>query len=343
MVGSTDGAVFAFESQAGGAPVCSLCFVPPADSSDGAPVAFRGSPTFTVNRNSLTVAAVIIGGWFEQDGSERGRLYAINNDATIRWTFPRLDQAPIGAIRSAPAIGLAGTFYVTTGDDFLYAIGSDGTLQWRFGLPPDSLATTSAQPFASPVTSTFVYVGTRHGEVYAVNPDGALRWRSVPSDGEPFGESPVLGNQLPITPTPTPTIETTPVPTATVPPEATLTPSPTPIRAGSSLFTISESGTLAVIDTHQGDVIEPSRQLTGLSGSITSPILLSTDGFLVFVTSTATLHAFNATIGTVPEGWEDGIQLGDGPIRSAPSLATDGTLVVGSDDGLLYILRPEAP
>ena len=55
-------------------------------------------------------------------GSSDGKLYAINADGALKWTFQTKD-----AIESSPAIGPDGTVYIGSNDTHLYAIG--GTLQ----------------------------------------------------------------------------------------------------------------------------------------------------------------------------------------------------------------------
>lgn len=55
-------------------------------------------------------------------GSSDGKLYAINADGTLKWSFQTK-----GAIESSPAIGSDGTIYIGSNDNHLYAIG--GTIQ----------------------------------------------------------------------------------------------------------------------------------------------------------------------------------------------------------------------
>lgn len=52
-------------------------------------------------------------------GSSDGKLYAINADGALKWSFQTKD-----AIESSPAIGPDGTVYIGSNDNHLYAIGA---------------------------------------------------------------------------------------------------------------------------------------------------------------------------------------------------------------------------
>jgi eukaryotic-like serine/threonine-protein kinase len=51
-------------------------------------------------------------------GSDDNKLYAINPDGSLKWTYITGDY-----VRSSPAIGANGTVYVGSYDGKLYAIG----------------------------------------------------------------------------------------------------------------------------------------------------------------------------------------------------------------------------
>jgi len=106
-------------------------------------------------------------------GSEDTRLYAINPDGTLRWSYPTWGQINAGA----PAIGSEGTIYVGSvvypGSlrARLYAIGADGTLKWEF-------TSSSAGDFDgfSPTIGPDGTVYAVADKLYAINPDGTLAW-----------------------------------------------------------------------------------------------------------------------------------------------------------------------
>jgi outer membrane protein assembly factor BamB len=62
---------------------------------------------------------------------------------------------------------------------------------------------------------------------------------------------------------------------------------------------------------------------------------LSAEGLLVFGTADGRLHAVNTVTGAEPDGWPVTLAPGSA-IRSSPSIAADGTVYVGADDGKLY-------
>jgi uncharacterized protein (TIGR03437 family) len=65
-----------------------------------------------------------------------------------------------------------GTIYVGSYDYNLYAINSDGTLQWKF---PTSGEITSSPVIGSDGT---IYVGSSDNYFYAIKPDGMLKWKN---------------------------------------------------------------------------------------------------------------------------------------------------------------------
>jgi outer membrane protein assembly factor BamB len=99
--------------------------------------------------------------------SSDGKLYAINPDGSLNWSFST------GGITSpAPAIALDGTIYVPSGSD-LFALNPDGSLKWKY---------TISTRFLSPPTignDGTIYIsgcGEWSGIFWAVNPNGSLKW-----------------------------------------------------------------------------------------------------------------------------------------------------------------------
>jgi len=135
-----------------------------------------------------------------------GKLYAINPDGTIKWTFvtnsgsitaPLLDPdgtiyvscnngylyaiTPDGTLKlvtsiannnlSTPALGTDGALYISGADSMaLYAFNADGTPKWVF---PTDTQVYYAPSVASDGT---IYVGSFY-HLYAINPDGTLKWK----------------------------------------------------------------------------------------------------------------------------------------------------------------------
>lgn len=70
------------------------------------------------------------------DNMQKGYLYAINPDGTLKWRYPKDRREKILALCSSPAIGDDGTIYVGSfggkANAKLYAINPDGTLKWNY-------------------------------------------------------------------------------------------------------------------------------------------------------------------------------------------------------------------
>lgn len=84
-------------------------------------------------------------------------------------------------ITNAPAVGADGTVYVSSTDNFFYALNPDGSLKWRTATEGYSDSSTSAV-----APDGTIYFGTLTGNIYALNPDGSIRWTIAP------GTSPYL-------------------------------------------------------------------------------------------------------------------------------------------------------
>ncbi len=89
-------------------------------------------------------------------GSEDHKLYAINPDGSLKWSYATDD-----VVDSSPAMGSDGTLYVGSGDGKLYAINPDGTLKWSYAT---AKAITSSPAIGSDGT---LYVGSGDGKLYA--------------------------------------------------------------------------------------------------------------------------------------------------------------------------------
>lgn len=100
-------------------------------------------------------------------GSEELRLYAIRPDGTLKWTFQTGD-----AVRSPPAFGADQTIYLLSRDGLCYALNPDGTKKWEYRVGDIH----ESSPVVGPDGT--VYCGTFDSkQLVAINPDGSLRWR----------------------------------------------------------------------------------------------------------------------------------------------------------------------
>ncbi len=127
-------------------------------------------------------------------GSAGNRVYAINPNGTIRWSFDTRGDAV-----SSPAIGADGTIYVSSMPGFekggygkVYAIDPNGKLKWSFitfVAPPSHWDPSSSSPAIG--ADGTIYVGSWDDNVYAINPDGTLKW-TFDTEG-PVVSSPAIG------------------------------------------------------------------------------------------------------------------------------------------------------
>ena len=74
-------------------------------------------------------------------------------------------------VNSSPAIGVDGTIYFGSDDNYVYALYPNGTLKWKY--------MTGGYVYSSPAIDSdgTIYVGGLDKYVYALNSDGTLKWR----------------------------------------------------------------------------------------------------------------------------------------------------------------------
>jgi len=104
-------------------------------------------------------------------------LFAVNPlTGATEWSFQTDDWLYGGhggsEIDSSPAIGPDCTIYFLAASGDLYAVSTNGTLQWFFPLPAGS------SPASSPAIGEdgTIYVGSGDGYLYAISPSGTLDW-----------------------------------------------------------------------------------------------------------------------------------------------------------------------
>ena len=93
-------------------------------------------------------------------------LYAIYLNGTLKWKYP------VGeAIFSSPAIGNDGSIYFGSENDYIYALYPNGTLKWKY--------LTSIAVYSSPAIGDdgTIYCGSHDGNLYAFYPNnGTVKW-----------------------------------------------------------------------------------------------------------------------------------------------------------------------
>ncbi len=278
---------------------------------------WKHSTTGDIYLGSPAVAAdgtIYIGD--EGSATSTPKLYAVNANGTLKWTY-----ATIGAV-DPPAISADGsTVYVGAGYDYtyqnivdtkIYAISSSGSLRWTYdaGGLVESAAVIGADGT--------VYAGSRAGvsqtgKLHALNPDGTVKpgWPFTTS-GRIQRSSPAIGS------------------------DGTL-------YVGTVFYDgISSSGMFYAINPDGTEKWEYA-----MGGQVTSSPAIGADG-TVYVGSADqldnpdnSLYAFN------PDGSLKWRYVTDKPVYSSPAIGADGTVYVGSyaagadGSGRLYAINPD--
>lgn len=300
-VADTNGRLYRFtidENVAEPQPVCVTCFAPNLDAgTDAAPqVSFQSSPTFTFYGFSQTLESTLIGATISSSPlapPTSGKLYAVNDDGSLRWEYPADGAEPIGPVTSTPSISIGGSVVFVDGDDYLNVLTAEGALRRRVAVA--DLTSEDSLLMPTVASSVSLFVGGAGGGLFAFNQDGSFRWKRV-IEGERFLSSVVIGLQSGPTPTAPPTFEAspteTPTPDPSVPTE-TPTPTPTPVTDFSTLIAVSERGRLVFLDAKSGSIISPTTEDSILveDGQVLSSPALSLDLFLTFGSSEGRVYA----------------------------------------------------
>jgi outer membrane protein assembly factor BamB len=96
-------------------------------------------------------------------------LYAFYPNGTIKWKYA---TSSLGDIHSSPVIGNDGTIYFGDEDAYINALYPNGTLRWRYQ--------TFGAVLSSPAIGDdeTVYCGSHDGNLYALYPnDGTVKWK----------------------------------------------------------------------------------------------------------------------------------------------------------------------
>lgn len=106
--------------------------------------------------------------YFSEQYFDDGSINAFYPNKTKKWEFYTSDEA----LYSSPAIGLDGTIYCGSHDNYLYALNPNGTLKWKFD--------TGTWVHGSPTIAEdgTVYIGADSPSyLFALNPDnGSVIW-----------------------------------------------------------------------------------------------------------------------------------------------------------------------
>ena len=252
-------------------------------------------------------------------GSHDGKLYALNPDGTLKWSY----QTGNDIYHSSPTIGSDGTIYVGSTDYKLYALNPDGTLKWSYQTG-DRIVNSSP---AIGLDGT-VYVGSAESKLYAISPDGTLKW----SYQAGAIDSPAIGLDGTVY------VGSTDRKLYALNPDGTLKWSYTTRNYISSSPAISSDGTVYVGSNDWNlYALNPDGTLKWsyeANGEVISPSI-SSDGTVYVGVWHRDLYAISPD-GTLKWNYRTGHY-----IEASPAIGSDGTVYVGSTDGKLYALNPD--
>jgi outer membrane protein assembly factor BamB len=284
----------------------------------------------------------------------------------------RLRLADSGStMASSPAIGQDGTIYVGSADSSLYAVGTDGTVKWRYA----TWANVQSAPAIAPDGT--VYFGTGRNCVCALNTDGTLRWKcttggsvssspAIAADGTVYAGS---SDHRLYAFDPDGTVKWSYLTSGTVSSSPAISADGT-IYFGSydhHLYALNPDSTLRwrydfgenisyasasigadgtvycgadMNDWHQSlYALNPDSTLKwscSVGGDVRSSPAIGADGTIYVGSASHSIYALNPD-STVKWSYQTGATIR----YSSPAIASDGTVYVGSSDGYLYALSPD--
>jgi outer membrane protein assembly factor BamB/nitrous oxidase accessory protein NosD len=155
-----------------------------AGSSDGKLYALNpdGSVKWTYTTGGAVYSPIVGPNSIIYFGSYDAFVYALNPDGTLKWRYKTH-----GTILCRPTVGSDGTVYVGSCDCNLYALNPDGTLKWNY-TTEYSVRDINGGPAIGSDGTIYVESGGDFGKIYALNPDGTLKWYCIVgqySDGPP--------------------------------------------------------------------------------------------------------------------------------------------------------------
>jgi outer membrane protein assembly factor BamB/type II secretory pathway pseudopilin PulG len=243
------------------------------------------------------------------------RLYAFNQDGTLKWTFNLTDGNDYMPGIDRTGGPNDGTIYSDIYGSSLVAINSDGSEKWRFHMtsPSTDIAST---PTVGPDGT--IYFGTIEAHaLIALNPNGTQRWRFVTGDE--------VNNVAALSPD------------------------------GTTVYFVSNDNNLYAVNVSSNPAIDGTLKwqfpiLTEPNEVNSSPIVNPADGTIYVASDDHKVYALNPTARAAglpfPQAGEWAFTTGGEVEPSAaiddhgtPGDKSDDTIYIGSDDRYFYAIR----
>lgn len=278
--------------------------------------------TFNTNSSISYISPVISAdGTIYLAGGADKKLYAINPDGTLKWSYSTL-----GGVYT-PAIGTDRTIYFGTGSGQIYALNPDGTLKWNYTAGGISRSITIGYDGT-------IYAGCSNGKMYALNPNGTLKWQYT--IGKSINYCPTLGEDGTIYFGGTDDYHL-----YAVNPDGTLKWSYAGCIAGGSA-SIGSDGTIYVGSITPNVVLALNPNGTP---KWTSPVFnygfsyatpaIASDGTIYIGCNDFNFYALNPD-GTLKWSYNTG-----NSVQSSPVIGADGTIYIGTYGKTIYAFNPD--
>jgi len=223
----------------------------------------------------------------------------------LKWSY----QIDVGtgwqsAVYVSPALGADGTVYIGNNlDAKVVAMNPDGTQKWEFLAAPNIYPGANlTRPLALGTDGT-IYISSGNRKIFAINPDGTPKWEHT------FPDTWGMSSGIAIS------------------------------YDGSTLYSLGQSGNLYAVKALDGTQLWAFTTGDG-GGNMYSAPVVGQDGTIYFGgggynSPNKKLYAINPD-GTFKWAFSTG-----GIITAPPSIGTDGTLYICSQDGHLYAVNPD--
>lgn len=257
-------------------------------------------------------------------GANDGYFYAVNKNGTLRWktkiSTPRLQgyggDTSYTSIIAAAVIDKQGNIYVTSRDQNLTALDSEGKIKWKFpiNLSPDHIGSPlvgddgTIYVNASPPDENFyeddgtIYIKENppEGGLYAINPDGTEKWHYYVK--QRMFNSPAMGK------------------------DGTLYIAVATSFSEVKLIAINQDG------TKKWEVLLPKEVES-------SPVVA--DNGVIYIGSFTQDRKGAGLFAVTKEGVLWHYTVGEKEVMSTPAVAKDGTIYIGSMVDKLFAINPD--